>query len=119
MNKILIFRRAHWILAVTGCTLAPNYQQPAAPVAQTWPEQTGQNNSSQPTNAVADIGWREFFRTRVCNSSSGLRLTNNRDLRVAVLNVEVSQAQYRIQRANLYPQIDATGSYIRAKVTRL
>jgi outer membrane protein, multidrug efflux system len=46
----------------------------------------------------------------------GLALTNNRDLRVAVLNVEVSQAQYRIQRANLFPQIDATGGYERQRM---
>jgi outer membrane protein, multidrug efflux system len=102
-------------LAVTGCTLAPNYKQPAPPVAQTWTENSAQNDSSQKTNAVADIGWRDFFQDPRLQSLIGLALTNNRDLRVAVLNVEVSQAQYRIARANLFPQVDATGSYTRQK----
>jgi multidrug efflux system outer membrane protein len=102
-------------LAVTGCTLAPKYSQPAPPVAQTWPENSAQNDSNQKTNAVADIGWREFFADPRLQSLIGLALTNNRDLRVAVLNVEVSQAQYRIARANLFPQVDATGSYTRQK----
>ncbi len=102
-------------LVVTGCTLAPNYQRPAAPVATTFPETSAQKNSSQKTSAVADIGWREFFHDPRLQQLIGLALTNNRDLRVAVLNVEVSQAQYRIQRANLFPQIDATGGYARQR----
>jgi outer membrane protein, multidrug efflux system len=114
MNKILTFV-ALIGLAVAGCTMAPNYHQPTPPVAQTWPEPTGQNNSSQPTNAVADIGWRDFFQDAHLQQLIGLALTNNRDLRVAVLNVEVSQAQYRIQRANLFPQINANGSFTRQK----
>jgi multidrug efflux system outer membrane protein len=99
-------------LAITGCTLAPQYQQPAPPVAGTWPEKHSSPNTSA-TNAVADIGWREFFQDPRLQQIISLALTNNRDLRVAVLNVEVSQAQYRIQRANLYPQVNATGSYVR------
>jgi multidrug efflux system outer membrane protein len=114
MNKFLTFV-ALIGLAVTGCTMAPNYHQPAPPVAQTWPQPTGQNNSSQPTNAVADIGWRDFFQDAHLQQLIGLALTNNRDLRVAVLNVEVSQAQYRIQRSNLFPQINANGSFTRQK----
>ena len=114
MNKILTFV-ALIGFAITGCTLAPKYRQPASPVVQTWPEQPGQNNFSQKTNVVADIGWREFIQDTRLQQLIGLALTNNRDLRVAVLNVEVSQAQYRIQRANLFPQIDATGSYTRQK----
>ncbi len=100
-------------IVVTGCTLAPKYRQPAPPVAQTWPKKF--EPPSHSTNAVADIGWREFFKDPRLQALIGFALTNNRDLRVAVLNVEVSQAQYRIQRANLFPQIDATGSFTRQK----
>jgi outer membrane protein, multidrug efflux system len=112
MNKI--FTLILFIgLVVTGCTLAPRYQEPVAPVAQTWPGKFQPKSHS--TNMVADIGWREFFKDPRLQELIGLALTNNRDLRVAVLNVEVSQAQYRIQRANLWPQIDATGSFTRQK----
>ena len=37
-----------------------------------------------------------------------LALENNRDLRVAILNIEQSRAQYQIQRAVLFPRVDAT-----------
>lgn len=112
MNKLL-FSVALATLTLAGCTLAPKYQQPALPVAQTWPENSAQKNTGHATHVVADIGWREFFRDPRLQQLIGLALTNNRDLRVAILNVAVSQAQYRIQRANLLPQINATGSYTR------
>ena len=58
---------------------------------------------------VADLGWRQFFPDPVLQRLIGLALANNRDLRVAVLNVQAAQAQYRIQRADLFPTISATG----------
>ncbi len=60
------------------------------------------------TRAAADIGWREFFPDPQLQQLIALALTNNRDLRVAVLNVQSAQAQYRIQRAQLFPTIDAS-----------
>jgi multidrug efflux system outer membrane protein len=102
------------LLVVTGCTLAPEYQQPAPPVAQTWPGDARSIQAS--TNAVAGIRWREFFTDPGLQQIIGLALTNNRDLRAAVLNVTVTQAQYRIARANLLPQVDATGSYQRERL---
>ena len=38
-----------------------------------------------------------------------MALTNNRDLRIAVLNVERSRAMYGIQRGELFPTINANG----------
>ena len=58
--------------------------------------------------AAADIGWREFFPDPQLQQLIALALTDNRDLRVAVLNVQSAQAQYRIQRAQLFPTIDAS-----------
>ncbi|HEY1718986.1 MAG TPA: AdeC/AdeK/OprM family multidrug efflux complex outer membrane factor [Verrucomicrobiae bacterium] len=103
-------------IALAGCTLAPNYKRPAAPVAQTWPKNSAVKTRATQTNAVADIGWREFFRDPRLQQLIGLALTNNRDLRVAVLNVEQSRAQYRIERAALLPEIDATGSELRQRL---
>jgi outer membrane protein TolC len=58
--------------------------------------------------AAADIGWREFFPDPQLQQLIALALTNNRDLRVAALNVQSAQAQYRIQRAQLFPTVDAS-----------
>jgi multidrug efflux system outer membrane protein len=114
MNKSLLFA-ALLGTVVTGCTLAPKYQRPALPVSQAWPTDTAPAAAPNSTNAAADIGWRDFFHDPRLQQLIGDALTNNRDLRVAVLNVEVARAQYRIQRAALFPQVDATGNYTRQR----
>lgn len=104
------------ILGLAGCTLMPKYQRPAAAISPTWSQAPGQPNVS--TNAVpaADIGWRDFFRDSRLQRLIELALTNNPDLRVAVLNVEQSRAQYRIQRAALLPEINAAGGGTRQRL---
>jgi multidrug efflux system outer membrane protein len=114
MKKVIALAALAAVI-VTGCTLAPKYERPAAPVAQTWPADAAAGPAGENTNAVADIGWREFFQDARLQSLIGLALTNNRDLRVAALNVEKSRAQYRIERAALLPQIDANGSFLRQR----
>jgi outer membrane protein, multidrug efflux system len=84
-----------------ACTLEPHYQRPPAPVPAL------QGGTAGDTVA-ADIGWREFFPDPQLQELIALALTNNRDLRVAALNVQSAQAQYRIQRASLFPTVDAS-----------
>ena len=84
-----------------ACTLEPHYDRPASPVP------TLEGGTAGGT-AAADIGWREFFPDPQLQQLIALALTNNRDLRVAALNVQSAQAQYRIQRASLFPTVDAS-----------
>jgi outer membrane protein, multidrug efflux system len=90
-------------LILSACTLEPHYQRPPAPMPA--PE-GGQPNAT----AAADIGWREFFPDPQLQQLIAVALGNNRDLRVAVLNVQTAQARYRIQRAELFPSIDASAT---------
>jgi multidrug efflux system outer membrane protein len=92
--------------ALSACTLAPRYEQPAAPVQAAY---EGVEASAAAT-PVADIGWKEFFPDPELQSLLTRALANNRDLRIATLNVEAARAQYRIQRADLVPAIDAGGT---------
>ena len=112
MSKTLSPIIALFILALAGCTLVPKYQRPAAAISPSWPAVPSETES--PTNAVpaADIGWREFFRDPRLQRLVELALTNNPDLRVAMLNVEQTRALYRVQRAALVPtvQINANGT---------
>jgi multidrug efflux system outer membrane protein len=102
-----VARRSTYFLAVAlatllgACTLEPHYHRPPAPV----PALQG-GTAAEPV--AADIGWREFFPDPQLQQLIALALTDNRDLRVAVLNVQSAQAQYRIQRADLFPTIDAS-----------
>ncbi|MNM95205.1 Outer membrane protein OprM precursor [compost metagenome] len=88
---------------LSGCSLIPEYQRPQAPVAAAY---TGGPAETSAVKA-ADIGWREFFNDPQLQRLVDVALENNRDLRVAALNVEAFQAQYRIQRAELFPAVDA------------
>jgi outer membrane protein, multidrug efflux system len=89
-------------MSLGACTLEPHYQRPAAPV----PPLSGGIPGGA---AAADVGWREFFPDPQLQQLIVLALASNRDLRVAALNVQSAQAQYRIQRAELFPTIDANG----------
>ena len=91
---------------LSACTLAPHYEQPAAPVAPAYE----QADSAAAAVPAAEIGWKEFFPDPDLQNLIACALTNNRDLRIATLNVEAARAQYRIQRADLVPPIDAAGS---------
>lgn len=100
------------VAALGGCTLIPDYQRPDAPVAGTWSGAAGQQPGGVP---VALPGWREFFRDPALQQLVGLALENNRDLRIASLNVESYRALYRVQRSELFPQVTGDGSASRSR----
>jgi multidrug efflux system outer membrane protein len=86
---------------LSACTLAPKYIQPAPPVATAWPVEA-------PAVSDAPLKWRDLFTDSRLQATINLALEQNRDLRVAALNVEKAQAQYRIARADLLPAVDAS-----------
>jgi len=99
--------------ALGACSLMPAYQRPAAPVPASYPlaRDTDAAADSATSAAIApDIGWRDFLADERLKKLVSLALDNNRDLRVAVLDIEQSRAQYRIQDAATLPTVDATGS---------
>lgn len=94
-------------LALAGCvSLAPAHERPAAPVAADWPAPAA---SAADARAAADLGWREFITDARLREVVELALAQNRDLRVALLNVQRAQAQYGVQRADQLPSINASG----------
>lgn len=101
-------------LVLSGCsTLEPRSTEVAPAIPSQWPA-TATAGAQTATADVADIGWRDFFvdpRLQVVITQS---LDNNRDLRVAVLNVERARAQYRIQRADRVPAIGVQGQMTRS-----
>ncbi|MBO9710805.1 MAG: efflux transporter outer membrane subunit [Caulobacter sp.] len=98
--------------ALSACTMAPKTVRPALAVDNAWPiaqyNNTGANTGQAAT--AADLGWREVFEDPRLQGTIDLALNNNRDLRVAVLNIEKARAQYRVQRAALLPGVDATAT---------
>lgn len=118
MNKQKLLFSLGLAIATGGCTLAPKYSRPAAPVPAAWPAGAAYavEASVAHTAEVSDLGWREVFTDAKLQSVIELALTNNRDLRIAALNVERARAYYGIQRAELLPTLDAVGSGSKSRV---
>lgn len=104
---MLRFTPLFCLAALTGCSLAPKYQRPAAPVAAEYPLPPGAALAPAGVPA-ADLAWQQFFGDARLQRLIQLALENNRDLRVAALNVERVRAIYNIQRTALIPSLDAT-----------
>nr|WP_279653661.1 efflux transporter outer membrane subunit [Pseudomonas morbosilactucae] len=102
-----------WTLG--GCTLIPDYQQPESPAPAHYPQGPGYQDTTQAT-PVATTDWQQLFRDPTLQQLIHNALANNRDLRVAALNVEAFQAQYRIQRADLFPAVSANASGSRQRM---
>lgn len=104
-RRLLIFGMA---ACLCGC-LQPRYHRPTSPVPPVWPDGTVSQTSAASATEATDIKWQEFFTDKRLQSVIALALANNRDLRIASLNVEKVQALYRIQRAQQFPNVDVTG----------
>lgn len=115
-----IFKRAALpvmiTLALAGCSLAPKYERPAAPVPVQYPWQSN-NAGAQATNVgySADLGWSEFFRDPQLRALIALSLENNRDMRIAVERIQEARAQYGIVQSDRLPTLGIGGN---AQITR-
>ena len=92
---------------LSGCSMVPLYERPAAPVAPDWPAGTAKVADAESTVAAADIPWQDFIGDARLRELIALSLQNNRDLRVAVLTIEQARAQYQIRRADQLPSLSA------------
>lgn len=96
-------------LLLAGCgALAPRYERPAAPVAPAFPNAPAEVAGP----AASEIDWRAFFADARTQRLVELALANNRDLRIAVLNIEAARAQATVREADRWPTLNAglTGS---------
>ncbi|WLG69520.1 AdeC/AdeK/OprM family multidrug efflux complex outer membrane factor [Pseudomonas brassicacearum] len=103
-------------VVLSGCSLIPDYQRPETPVAAQYPQGPAYEAANAPGQAAAEQGWKQFFHDPTLQQLIQVALENNRDLRVAALNIDAYAAQYRIQRADLFPAVSATGSGSRQRV---
>ena len=98
-------------LLASACSMIPAYERPVAPVALTYPSQAASTDMADAANALAaqsasTMAWQTFFADTRLQGLIELAFVNNRDLRVAVLNIEQARAQYQIRRADQFPTIN-------------
>lgn len=94
-------------LALAGCSLAPKYERPEAPVPSQFPggQSTPADQSGATQAYTSDLGWDTFFTDAHLKALIRLALVNNRDLRIAVQRVEEARAQYGVVDSDRFPTI--------------
>jgi multidrug efflux system outer membrane protein len=109
MNRRRILLSCAVVFSLSGCTLAPKYTRPEAPVPVAWPAGSAYDNAPVIPGAppAAELPWKEIYADARLQEVIGTALANNRDLRIAALNAERARAMYGVQRAELYPTVDA------------
>lgn len=103
-------------MLMAGCSFIPTYERPAAPVPASYPGAQAPN-AGQPM--ASTIAWQSYFTDPRLAKLIETALANNRDLRVAVLNIEQARAQFQIQRAGQFPTLNASVSGTRQRPSLL
>ncbi|AOF96666.1 efflux transporter outer membrane subunit [Sphingobium sp. RAC03] len=97
-------------LALAACDMAPKYVRPQLAVPAASPRGPAYGTDNGAAIVPADTAWRDFFTDARLARVIETALANNRDLRIALANVEQARAQYRVQRADLLPGVSAGGT---------
>ncbi|ALR20170.1 MULTISPECIES: efflux transporter outer membrane subunit [Sphingobium] len=108
MTKLRIAAASIAAMTLGACSMAPEYTRPSLPVPAALPSAAQDDPSA--SAIPADLAWKDFFTDTRLHSVIQAALENNRDLRIALANVEQARALYRVQRADLLPTIGANGS---------
>jgi len=120
MNRQLLFILVGLAIFLGGCSLAPKYTRPEAPVPDQWPKGTAytetKSATEEPAISVPELKWEDFFADKQLQKIIETALNNNRDLRLAALNVERARALYGIQRAELFPTVNGEGSWNKQRI---
>jgi len=113
LNLRLLAAAAAAVVAA-GCTsMAPKYERPAAPV----PDRFAGDGAAVSGPVASDLDWQSFFGDERLKRLIGIALANNRDLRIAALNIEQARAQVDVRRADLWPTVGAGASLSRGPST--
>src|SRR6478672_6166653 len=89
---------------LAGCSFIPTYERPAAPVPSVYTT-LGADNPAAGQGTAATAPWQDYFAEPRLRQLIETALANNRDLRVAVLNIEQARATYQVRRADMYPGV--------------
>jgi multidrug efflux system outer membrane protein len=95
--------------ALSACSMEPKYQRTELPVPPSWP--VGDSYLRQSEAALPSYSYTQVFGDPRLRAVVAQAIGNNQDLAVAFANIAAARAQYRIQRAELLPEVDASANY--------
>ena len=98
-------------LICCGCMVGPNYQRPPVSSPHSWRFEERQ------AQEIANTAWWEQFGDPVLNDLIQIGLRENKDVKIAAARVEEFTGRYGIARAPLFPQVGASASAGKSRVT--
>lgn len=105
-------------LLLGACSLTPVLEKPAAPLPASYGEASSPAAPAgdlAPVANAADLGWQTMFGDPRLRALIDLALKNNRDLRLALLNVQSVRAQFDIQDSNRLPTLTANAGLVKQR----
>ena len=107
-------------IVLAGCSsMAPEYERSNSSVANEWQfeaiEKTVEDTQGLSSQQALDIPWKDFIKDERLEQVIDLALSSNRSLRETIADVESARATYRIQRSDLFPDVNVSLSGDRTK----
>ncbi len=111
---LISFFKPLLVLALTGCSVGPDYHRPAQSTPDRWdiaPTTQASVVLEQPTNLTR---WWEQFKDPELNSLIKRAVDRNLDLAAAVERIRAARAEVGIATAGLLPTVGSNGGYTRS-----
>jgi outer membrane protein, multidrug efflux system len=107
-RQLLAF--AGFAVALSGCTLGPDYKRPPVVTPEAWRDLPTAESTS-----LANTPWWQLFADPTLDELIRIALAENKDVKIAAERIVEARAQYGFTKADQYPDIDATGVAGRAR----
>ncbi len=105
-------------IVLAGCSsMAPDYERSDSSVANEWQLKQVEDTQGLSSQKALDIPWKDFIKDERLVSLIDIGLNSSRTLQEALADVESARATYRIQRSDLFPDVDAGLSGNRSKAS--
>ena len=92
------------VLALTGCTLGPDYARPPVVSPEGW-----RDAAAADPNTLANTPWWELLSDPQLQELIRAALTANKDLAIATERIAETRARLGFVKADLYPSVDIEG----------
>jgi multidrug efflux system outer membrane protein len=113
------------LVLLAGCKVGPNYERPAALGENSVPAKFSETSTNpapewKPAEPSANLprgSWWQIFEEKELDDLETLAAGHNQELAGALARFSEAQAAFRVSRADLWPQVSTTPSYVRQRTS--